>query len=67
MFACGVVAIVAALVIAIVIKQPAQHQVRMFAVLAGLGGASFTNGFAGLVEIETKWLKAGGRLPSSSS
>jgi hypothetical protein len=61
-FACGVVAIVVALVIAIVIPKPEEHQVRIFAVLAGLGGASFTSGFTGLLEIETKWLKAGGPL-----
>jgi hypothetical protein len=61
-FACGVVAIVAALVIALVIPKPEQHQVRIFAVLAGLGGASFTSGFTGLLEIETKWLRAGGPL-----
>jgi hypothetical protein len=61
-FACGVVAIAAALVIAILIPRPEQSQLRMFAVLAGLGGASFTSGFTGLLEIETKWLKAGGPL-----
>jgi hypothetical protein len=61
-FACGVVAIVAALVILILIPKPEQPQLRIFSVLAGLGGASFTSGFTGLPEIETKWLKAGGPL-----
>jgi hypothetical protein len=61
-FACGVVAIIAALVILILIPKPEQAQLRMFSVLAGLGGASFTSGFTGLLEIETKWLKAGGPL-----
>jgi hypothetical protein len=61
-FACGVLAIIAALAIAIFIPRPEPSQLRMFAVLAGLGGASFTNGFTGLLEIETKWLKAGGPL-----
>ena len=61
-FACGIVAIVAALAIAIIIPKPEQPLLRMFAVLAGLGGASFTSGFTGLLEIDTKWLKAGGPL-----
>jgi hypothetical protein len=61
-FACGVVAIVIALAIAILIPNPQPHQVRIFAVTAGLGGASFTSGFTGLLEIDTKWLKAGGPL-----
>ena len=60
-FACGIVAIVAALAIAIFIPKPEQPLLRMFAVLAGLGGASFTSGFTGLLEIDTKWLKAGER------
>ncbi len=62
MFAFGVIAIIAALVLAVVIPKPEDYQLRVFAVLAGLGGASFTNAFAGLLEIETKWLKAGGPL-----
>ena len=61
-FACGIVAIFGALVMAIVIPRPEQTELRMLAVIFGLGGASFTSGFAGLLEIETKWLKAGGPL-----
>ena len=59
-FAFGVAAIVVATVMAVVIPRPEPHQVRIFAVMTGLGGAGFMNVLTGGLEIEIKWVKAGG-------
>jgi hypothetical protein len=61
-FICGAVALVLGLVIAIAIPRPEPFQLKIFAVILGLGGASFTSGLTGLLEIKTKWLNAGGPL-----
>jgi hypothetical protein len=61
-FAFGVLAIVTALAIAIEIPRPEPYQQKMFAVFAALGAASVCSGFTGMLEIETRWLKAGGSL-----
>jgi hypothetical protein len=61
-FACGGAALAVGLAIAIFIPRPEPFQLKMFAVTAGMGGASFGSGLTGLLEIKTRWLTAGGPL-----
>jgi hypothetical protein len=45
-------------VLAFIYDDPKPFQKAVFAVFIGLGGASFTTGMTGLLEIRTKWLRA---------
>lgn len=58
----GAAALLISLVLAFIYDDPKPFQKAVFAVFIGLGGASFTTGMAGLLEIRTKWLTAGGPL-----
>lgn len=58
----GAAALLISLVLAFIYDDPKPFQKAVFAVFIGLGGASFTTGMTGLLEIRTKWLTAGGPL-----
>jgi hypothetical protein len=61
-FVLGWTAIVAALVIAMVIPNPTRFQVGVFAIFVGLAAGGIASGLAGMIQVNTKWVTAGGPL-----
>jgi hypothetical protein len=61
-FSYGLIALGIGLFIALFVPEPTKFQIAIFASVIGLGGAGITSGITGVLEIETKWLSAGGPL-----
>ena len=61
-FNIGLFGIVLALILALVFPEPSQYQTSIFTVCMGLSGACVASGITGFLEIESRWIKAGGPL-----
>jgi len=61
-FNIGLFGLVLGLVLALVFPVPSSFQAAVFTIIIGLSGAFLTSGVAGFLEIDSKWVKAGGPL-----
>ena len=62
-FSISIVALVIGVIIAIVIPYPTPFQRTVFAVVVSLAGTSITaSSISGFIQINSKWLKAGGPI-----
>jgi hypothetical protein len=61
-FIFGVFAIIAGLVISLILQDPRPFPRTITTVFIALGGACLASGIAGFLEIESKWVRAGGPL-----
>lgn len=61
-FNIGLVGIVLGLVLALIFPTPSGFQVNVFTVVLSLSGACMASAITGFLEIDSKWVKAGGPL-----
>jgi hypothetical protein len=58
----GTVVVVLSVMLALAFPNPSNFQRSMIAIFAGLGAAGIASAFTGFVEIESRWVRAGGPL-----
>jgi hypothetical protein len=61
-FVFGIFAVLAGLTIALVNQNPPSFPRVIITVFIGLGGASIASGITGFLEIQSRWVRAGGPL-----
>lgn len=61
-FAFGIIAVIIGLALAVFIPDPSPFQKAVFTVVIGLGGAGFATAISGFLEVNSKWVTAGGSL-----
>lgn len=61
-FLFGIFAIIAGLVISLIMQDPRPFPKTITTVFISLGGACLASGIAGFLEVESKWVRAGGPL-----
>jgi hypothetical protein len=61
-FLFGVFAVLLGLIIALVNPDPKPFPRVVTTVLIGLGGAGIASGITGFLEVQSKWVRAGGPL-----
>jgi hypothetical protein len=61
-FLFGVIALLAGVTISLVNPNPPPFPLIVTTVLIGLGGAAIASGITGFLEVESRWVRAGGPL-----